>query len=104
MTIHDEVVAGVAALAALDTDGIVGMASGGGFGDLLRRDALWRGIRVQEGGNQGLRIDAYVVAAYGVHLPEVARQAARNITQAMEEAVGVHPSRVTVHVAGIRIP
>jgi uncharacterized alkaline shock family protein YloU len=101
MTIHDDVIAGLAGLAVLETYGIVGMSGPGpGLADLLYRESFQRGIKISETG--GLKIDAYVIAAYGVRIPEVARQARDNIAQAVVEALGVKPDRVTVHVTGVK--
>jgi uncharacterized alkaline shock family protein YloU len=104
MTVHDDVIAALAGLAALETYGIVGMAAqGSGIAELWHRESFQRAVKIQEEAG-GLRIDAYVVAAYGTRLPEVARQAADAITHAIEGGLGVKPARVTVHIAGIKAP
>jgi uncharacterized alkaline shock family protein YloU len=106
MIIHEDVVAGVAGLAALGVPGVVGIqAQGGAWADLLHREALTRGVKVRDGDDgMSLAVDVYLVVAYGVRIPDVAAEVRRRVRAALVDHFGVSDARVTIHVVDVRTP
>lgn len=106
--IHDDVLASVAGMATLESYGVVGMASrrvNDGLAVLLQRDHATRGVRISpvDGADDNLyAVDLYVIIGYGVKIGEVGKSIVRNVSQALLEAVGKAPHKVTVHVEGVR--
>lgn len=104
MSVHDEVLRTIAGVAASESYGVVGMASrrvSDGIAVLLHRDHLARGVKIHEDGD-GYVVDLYVIVGYGVKIAEVGKAVARNVGQALRQAVGTPPKRVVVHVEGVR--
>jgi uncharacterized alkaline shock family protein YloU len=98
-------VAALAAHAAADCYGVMGMAGRGvraGVGELLRRD-LHRGVEVREV-EGGLEIDVYVIVNYGVRITEVAHNLQGAVRFEVERAVGVPVVEVNVNVQGVYEP
>ena len=103
--ISDEVLADLAGYAALQTFGVVGMASPtvrDGVAQLLSRERLRKGIRVS-GDDVEKRVDLYVVLEHGTSLAEVARNLADAVRYALETYGSVRVSEVEVHVQGIKV-
>lgn len=103
MVVHDDVIAATAAWAALDTHGIVGLGAHGvsaGWADLLRGDHGPRGVKVQD--QNGLKIEMFLVVAFGSNIPQLAQTVAANVSRVMVDLLQVEPERVTVHVTGIK--
>ncbi len=101
-----DVVAAIAARAALGCYGIAGMAARGlrdGFAELLRRDHLHRGVEVREVAD-GLSVDVFVVVQYGVRITEVARNLQEAVRFEVERLVGVPVIEVNVNVQGVHEP
>jgi uncharacterized alkaline shock family protein YloU len=103
--IHDDVLADIAGFAALEQYGIVGMASPNlrnGVAQLLSRDKLRRGVVIDHG-EDGLRVDLYVVVEYGTNLTEVARILAEKVRYALECNANVTTAAVEVHVQDVKV-
>ncbi|HEY6537853.1 MAG TPA: Asp23/Gls24 family envelope stress response protein [Candidatus Dormibacteraeota bacterium] len=104
--VSPRVVAMLAAKAAGDCYGIVGMSTRGlrdGLAELLNRENAERGIelRVQD---EGLGIDLYVIVDHGVRILEVAHNLMRSVAYSVEHHLGLHVLQVNVNVQGIRPP
>jgi uncharacterized alkaline shock family protein YloU len=103
--ISDDVIADLAGYAALQTFGVVGMASPtvrDGVAQLLSRDRLRKGIRVS--GEDGVkRVDLFVILEHGTSLAEVARNLADRVRYVLEKYGSVRVSEVEVHVQGIKV-
>ncbi len=102
--ISDDVLADLAGYAALQTFGVVGMASPTvreGVAQLLSPDRLRKGIRIS--GEDGKRVDLYVILEHGTSLAEVARNLADRVRYVLENVAGVPVSDVEVHVQGIKV-
>jgi uncharacterized alkaline shock family protein YloU len=96
-------VAALAAHAAADCYGVMGMAGRGvraGVGELLRRD-LHRGVEVREV-EGGLEIDVYVIVNYGVRITEVAHNLQSAVRFEVERATAVPVLGVNVFVQGVQ--
>ncbi|CAB1129172.1 Putative alkaline-shock protein [Candidatus Hydrogenisulfobacillus filiaventi] len=104
LTVGEDVIATLAGLATVESYGVVGMIPRGvseGLQELLRRENLARGVQVREEDGR-LEVDVYVVVGYGVRIAEVGRAIVEHIGFRLQDAVGVRPQRITVHVQGVR--
>ena len=96
-------VAALAAHAAAECYGVMGMAGRGmraGVAELLRRD-LHRGVDVREAAD-GLEIDVFVIVNYGMRITEVAHNLQASVRFEVERATGVPVLDVNVFVQGVQ--
>ena len=104
--ISDDVVGVIAALAATEVAGIVGM-SGGLVGEiteiLTTKKSLSKGVKVNVG-ESSATIDLFMVVEYGIKIPEVAMQVQENVKKAVESMTGLTVSDINIHVQGISLP
>ena len=97
----NEVIAIIAGVAAGEVDGIAGMCTSGGFGDIISRNRnITRGIRVEMGGEE-VSIDIYTIVEYGQPIQKVALEVQENVRKAIETMTGLHVVKVDVHVQGV---
>lgn len=97
-------IATLASHAALQTYGVVGMASPNLASDIaasLTRDPN-RGIVVRLEDNH-IIIDIYVIIEYGTRIASVANSLINGVRYAVEQATGLSVSQVNVHVQGLRV-
>ncbi|MGQ9848827.1 MAG: Asp23/Gls24 family envelope stress response protein [Aggregatilineaceae bacterium] len=97
-------IATLASHAALQTYGVVGMASPNLALDIaasLTRDPN-RGIVVRLEDNH-IIIDIYVIIEYGTRIASVANSLINGVRYAVEQATGLPVSQVNVHVQGLRV-
>ena len=74
VNIDDNVIATIAGLSAMESYGIVGMASksaADGFFELLKWDNLSKGVKIYTEGNE-VTIDLHVILEYGMRISVVA--------------------------------
>ncbi|PSR20788.1 MAG: hypothetical protein C7B45_13280 [Sulfobacillus acidophilus] len=104
--VNDDVLAVIAAHAALTAPGIVQMSQSG-FGDnltnLMHHDPTTRGVRVTALDEGHYAVDLYVLIAYGTRIAAVAREVGRRVNDALKDAVGTYPDRIVIHVDGVRV-
>ena len=100
--IADEVVAIVAGLAATEVKGVAGMSGGlaGGIAEILGRKNLSKGVKVEVGEKEAA-VDMFIIAEYGVRIPDVAIQIQENVKAAIESMTGLNVVEVNVHVQGV---
>lgn len=104
--IANEVVSVIAGIAAMEIEGLAGMASGGlvgGISEMLGRKNLGKGVRV-EVGERECTIDIYAIVRYGVRIPEVAEKVQENVKQAVENMTGLRVRAVNIHIQGVVFP
>lgn len=97
-------IATLASHAALQTYGVVGMASPNLALDIaasLTRDPN-RGIVVRLEDSH-IIIDVYVIIEYGTRIASVANSLINGVRYAVEQATGLPVSQVNVHVQGLRV-
>ncbi|HWQ89431.1 MAG TPA: Asp23/Gls24 family envelope stress response protein [Desulfitobacteriaceae bacterium] len=105
INISEEVIATIAGGAALECQGLVGMASRkikDGFADLLRRENLARGVVVTIEENEA-SIDLYIIVCYGINISETAAAVMDRVRRAIEKYTGFSVNKVNVYVQGVRI-
>ncbi|HVB09605.1 MAG TPA: Asp23/Gls24 family envelope stress response protein [Bacillota bacterium] len=101
--ISDDVVAVIAALAAGEVEGVVGMSGGlvGGLSEMLGKSSLARGVKVEIGTHE-CAIDLYLTVEYGARIPVVAQRAQEGVKSAVERMTGLKVVEVNIHVQGLQ--
>ena len=105
VTIDNEALAEYAGGAAVGCMGVVGMAAAGmrdGFGRLLNRESLTRGIYVKRKGSH-VSLDLHVIIAYGSNIPAIGNNLIQSVKYAVEEHTGLRVDQIRVFVDGVRV-
>lgn len=104
--ITNDVIATIAGIAAVESYGLVGMASRkqlkDGIVELLGRENLSRGVEVRELDGE-LIIDLYIIVGYGTRIDEVANNVISAVKYSVEKYTGIKVSLVNVNVQGVRV-
>jgi len=102
--ISPRAMATIAAHAATQSYGVVGMASKNivdGIVDILARDPR-HGVEVEVVEDE-LIIDLFVIVEYGTRISSVATSIANSVQYQLEKAIGLRVAAVNVHVQGLHI-
>jgi len=105
ISIDDNVIATMAGISAMESYGIVGMASKNatdGLFELLKSDYLSKGIRVYSK-DEMLTIDLHVILEYGVKISVVAENIIDRVRFNVERFTGLKVGHINVNVQGIRV-
>lgn len=105
ISIDDNVIATLAGISAMESYGIVGMASKNatdGLFELLKWDHLTKGIKVYSQENS-LSIDLHVILQYGVKISVVAENIIERVKFNIEKITGHKVDTVNIYVQGIRV-
>ena len=105
IVIDENVIATIAGVSAMESYGIVGMASksaADGLFELLKWDHLTKGIKVTTKDNK-LVIDLHVILVYGVKISVVAENIIERVKFNVENLTGYGVDKINVHVQGIRV-
>lgn len=105
ISIEDSVFASLAGMSAMESYGIVGMATKDakdGLFKLLKSDLLTKGIKICIKENS-ITIDMYVVLEYGVKISTVCKNIINSVKFNVENMTGFKVDKVNVYVQGIRI-
>ena len=103
--ISEEVVASIAATAALDVEGVYGL--GGSTGSelsKLTKKTSGKDVRVIISQDNEISIDCYVVVLYGCSVVDVAKAVQEAIISTVESTIGQKVHDVNVSVGGISLP
>ncbi|MBO8167831.1 MAG: Asp23/Gls24 family envelope stress response protein [Thermoanaerobacteraceae bacterium] len=103
--VSNAVIASIAGLAAMECYGVVGMASQrikDGIVELLRGEALSKGVEVKNAEN-GIVIDVYIVVSYGTKISEVAHNIMDKVRYTVEQKLGIPVLAVNVTVQGVKV-
>ena len=101
-TIHisEEVISSIAAMSALDVEGVSGLNEPvGKFG----KKSVGKGIRVMINEDNEISIDCYLVVEYGCSVVEVAKTVQENVATMVESTTGCKVSMVNVSISGISL-
>lgn len=106
-TVHiaNDVLADLAGYAALESYGVVGMASpsmADGVAQLLSREKLRRGVKISNT-EEGVSVDLFVIVEHGVNLSEVSHNLAARVRYVLTDIADVKVDSVEVHVQGIKV-
>ena len=100
--VANEVVASIAALAALQVDGVDAMyhPAGQQIDRILRRVYAHRGVRV-ELREDGLHLDLWVVISAGGSVPVIGAEVQRRVADAVDRMLGLRVAEVNVFVSEV---
>ena len=103
--ISEEVLAAITAAAALDVEGVSGLAAnlGSDIAELLGKKNLAKGVHVRMEDDK-VEVELSVLMGYGHTIPEVGRAIQDGVKSAIESMTGLEVSVVNVSVAGITFP
>lgn len=105
ISIDNNVIARLAGISAMESYGIVGMASKNatdGLFELLKWDHLTKGIKVYSK-DDTLTIDLHVILEYGIKISVVAKNIIDRVKFNVENLTGMTVDKINVHVEGIRV-
>ena len=99
--ISEDVVASIAALAASETDGVSGLYSSvtRDIVSFLSKKNLSKGVRVELGEEDTVKVEISFLALFGHNICEVAKQ--DNVKSQIESMTGLHVVEINVHVGGV---
>ncbi len=103
--ISEEVLAAIAAAAALEVEGVSSLSAnlGSDIAELLGKKNLARGVRVKME-DEMVAVDLSVLMAYGATIPEMSKSVQEGIKSAIESMTGLEVSAVNLNVSGISLP
>ena len=101
----EAIVAGIAAAAALEVDGVSGLAAnlGSDIAELLGKKNLAKGVRVKTEEDK-VEVELSVLIVYGHTIPQVGKAIQDGVKAAIESMTGLEVSSVNVNVGGIVFP
>ena len=103
--ISEEVLASIAAAAALEVEGVSALAAnlGRDIAELLGKKNLAKGVHVHMD-EEKVTVDLSVLLASGHTIPEMGRAVQDSVRNAVESMTGLEVAAVNVTVAGIAFP
>ncbi len=101
--VASEVVASIAALAALDVAGIAAMREPTGVNVSLplHRQHGHRGVQLQMVGDTGIKLDLYVAITPQAAVAQVAEELQRKLSHAVHSMLGLDAMEINLHIAEI---
>lgn len=105
IVIDNSVITNIAGISAMESYGIVGMASknaADGIFELLKFENLSKGIKVNTENNQ-INIELHVVLEYGVKISVVGQNIIERVKFNIENLTGLTIDNIEVLVEGIRL-
>ena len=103
--VSDEVIATIAAVAATECYGVVGMASTrvtDGIAELLGRENLAKGAEVSVDGDSAT-IVLNIIVGYGTRISEVARNVMEKVRYTVQNTTGIPVVKVRINVQGVKV-
>ena len=103
--ISDDVVATIAAIAAVEIDGVSGMC-GSRAGDIIEKlgkKNSAKGVKVDVDGNN-VKINMNMLVTYGYKIQNVCEEVQEAVKASVEGMTGLHVSEITILVQGIITP
>ena len=103
--ISEEVLAAIAAAAALEVEGVSSLAAnlGSDIAELLGKKNLAKGVRVKMEEDK-VEVELSVLMGYGHTIPEMGKAVQEGVKTAIESMTGVEVASVNVNVGGITFP
>lgn len=100
--ISEDVVSSIAAVAAMEVEGVNSLASNTGkeLGEKINRKNLAKGIRLTVSENS-VSLECCLVLNFGYDLVEVAKAVQESVTNAIVSMTGFRVERVDVSVSGV---
>ncbi len=102
ISISNDVIATISAIAAKSIEGVAGMTTSitGGFAELLGKKNPGKGVKVAISGRD-VKIDMYVVVEYGIKIPDVAWEIQGKTKSEVEAMTGLNVVAVNVNIEGV---
>ena len=103
--ISEEVLAAIAAAAALEVEGVSSLAAnlGSDIAELLGKKNLAKGVRVKMEEDK-VEVELSVLMGYGHTIPEMGKAVQEGVKTAIESMTGLEVASVNVSVGGITFP
>ena len=103
--ISEEVLAAIAAAAAMEVEGVSSLAAnlGRDIADLLGKKNLAKGVRVKMEDDR-VEVELSVLMTYGHTIPEIGKAVQENVKAANESMTGLDVAGINVNVAGVTFP
>ena len=101
--ISEEVLEMIAGAAALEVEGVTGLAGGAVSEQILGRKKLSKGITILWESDQ-ITINISIQIRYGSIIPEVAQKVQEGIIASVEAMSGLKVAEVNVRVGGVTFP
>jgi len=99
--ISEEVLAVIAAAAALEVDGVSSLSSGGNdIGELLGKKSLARGVQVQVE-DEKVQLELTIMVKYGYTILDVAKAVQDAVSTNIESMSGLSVQSVNINVGGV---
>lgn len=100
--INNEVVAGIAGIAALKVDGVVGLSGGitDGIAKILTRGQFTKGVKV-ETGKEECAVDISLIIEYGAKISDVCLNVQEVVKDAISKMTGLRVVEINVFVEGV---
>lgn len=98
--ISPEVIVRLSAISAREVEGVAGLGTATGWGEIIGKKAGAKGIKV-EMTDDGTIIDVHVTVKFGVKINEVAFKLQETVKNAVESYAGLENITVNVYVDGI---
>lgn len=106
VTISDEVVATISGIAAMEVEGVTGMA-GSAIGDIAEKlgakKSPGKGVKVVVD-ESGATIDIYIIVEFGRRIPELSWEVQENVKNSVETMTGMDVRAVNVRIEGVSFP
>jgi uncharacterized alkaline shock family protein YloU len=102
INISEDVIAGMVRNAALEVEGVAGLANTAGaeISELLGIRSLSKGVKVQFA-DEKVIVDTIITVSYGSSVMKVARAVQEKVLAAVQATTGLDQVEVNVHVTGI---
>ncbi len=103
--ISEEVLATIAAAAALEVEGVSSLSAnlGSDIAERLGKKNLAKGVRVKME-DEKVEVELSVLLTYGCTIPEVGKAVQEGVKAAVESMTGLEVAAVNVNVGGITFP
>jgi uncharacterized alkaline shock family protein YloU len=102
--VSPQAIATITYQSALESYGVVGMASKNlidGWANVIAKDPT-HGVEIHFDG-QEVNIDLYIIIEYGTRIKSVASSVANTVRFHVEKALGIPINEINIHVQGLRI-
>ena len=101
--VANEGIASIAALAAREVDGVVGLDEGNArhFGDWIKRETAHRGVRVMLDADHKIHLDVFLTVHSSALLRDVAERVQDNVIEAVQRMLALEVAEVNVFVSSI---
>jgi uncharacterized alkaline shock family protein YloU len=104
VNISEDVIAIIAANAALETEGVASLSAslGKDIADLLGKKNISKGVKIEIDG-ETLKIDVYIMVSLSASINKVGAEVQKAVASAIESATGITVKEVNVHVCGMSL-